>query len=257
MLKKTLLFSLLLFSCNLFAQNNKTLLAVFPHPDDDAAIAEVLIKYARQGYIVQLIIATDGKYGTRVTKIPEGDSLGSARKEETRCACKIMGIPAPIFLGIDRLDTKIGVRNYFNEHKKLLDTLKMLIPIIQPDVIITFGPDGDSHHSEHIVTGATVTELLLQEGWVEKYPLYYIAWTKEMGEMADLGYVHEKYFNIKIDYSNDDELKGLEAMKCYITQFTAEEIKEDYDKKVKDPNNYIHFRRFVVQKGLKNDFFDK
>lgn len=191
----------------------------------------------------------------KVTKIPEGDSLGNLRKEESRCACKIMGIEAPIFLGIERLDTKIGVGNYFREHKRLLDTLKVLIPVIQPDVILTFGPDGDTHHSEHIVTGAAVTELLLQEEWVDKYPLYYLAWTKELGEMGDLGYVHEEYFNVKIDYSNEDELIGLEAMKCNVTQFTAEEMKEDYDKKVKDPNNFVHFRKFVAQKGLKNDFF--
>ena len=73
MLKKTLIFFLLFFSFELFGQNNKTLLAIFPHPDDETAVAEVLIKYARLGYKVQLIIATDGKYGTRVTKIPEGD----------------------------------------------------------------------------------------------------------------------------------------------------------------------------------------
>ena len=238
-----------------FAQNNKTLLAIFPHPDDETAVAEVLMKHARLGYKVQLIIATDGKDGTRVTKIPAGDSLGNLRKEESKCACKIMGIPDPIFLGIERLDTKIGVGKYFREHKKLLDTLKILIPSIKPDIIITFGPDGDTHHSEHIVTGATITELLLQEGWVEKYPLYYVAWTKELGEKADLGYVHEKYFNVKIDYSSEDELKALEAFKCYVTQYTGEEMKEDFEKKTKDTNNYLHFRRFVMEKGLKNGFF--
>jgi hypothetical protein len=29
-----------------------------------------------------------------------------------------MGIAVPIFLGIERLDTKIGVGKYFGEHKK-------------------------------------------------------------------------------------------------------------------------------------------
>ncbi len=255
MLKKVLLFSLLLFSFELFRQNNKTLLAIFPHPDDETTVPEVLIKHANLGYKVQLIIATDGKGGTRVTKIPAGDSLGNLRKEETRCACKIMNINEPIFLGIDRLDTQIGTGKYFKEHKKFLDTLKVLIPAIRPDIIITFGPDGDTHHAEHIVTGATVTELLLQEGWVDKYPLYYVAWTKELGEKSDLGYVNQKYFNIKIDYTNEDEVKGLEAFKCYVTQYTAEEMREDYERKTKDTNNFIHFRRFVVQKGLKKDFF--
>ena len=253
-MRNVFLFLVLLSSFELFGQSNKTLLAIFPHPDDEAAVAEVLIKYVRLGYKVQLIIATDGKDGTRVTKIPAGDSLGNLRKEESRCACNIMGIPDPVFLGVERLDTKIGVGKYFKEHKKLLDTLKVIIPAIKPDIIITFGPDGDTHHSEHIVTGATVTELLLQEGWVEKYPLYYVAWNKQQGLAGDLGYVNDQYFNVKIDYSNEDELKGLAAMKCYITQFTADEMKADYEKKTKDSNNFLHFRRFVVHRGLKNEF---
>lgn len=123
----------------------KTVMAVFPHTDDESAIAEVLIKYAALGYHVQLITATNGKDGTRVRKIPAGDSLGNIRKKETRCACKIMGIAEPIFLGIQRLDTKIGAGIYFKEHKKFLELLKEKIAAINPDFILTFGPDGDTH----------------------------------------------------------------------------------------------------------------
>lgn len=245
---------LLLLVQSSFAQRNKTLLAVFPHPDDESAIAEVLIKYAELGYNVQLIIATDGKDGTRVTKIPAGDSLGTIRKEETRCACKIMGIAEPIFLGIDRLDTRIGVGKYFAEHKKFLELLKEKIATINPDFILTFGPDGDTHHAEHIVTGSAVTELLLREGWVEKYPLYYLTWTKEQGEMFDLGYVNEQYFNVRIDYTQEQETKALSIMSCYVTQFTPEELKEDREKKMKDKNHVLHFRRFVTGKGIQNGF---
>ncbi len=79
---------------------------------------------------------------------------------------------------MERLDTKIGVRNYFNAHKQFRTDLIEKIAAINPDFIITFGPDGDSHHSEHIVTGSAVTEILLQQGWVAKYPLYYVAYTK-------------------------------------------------------------------------------
>lgn len=245
---------LLLWVQSSFAQNNKTLLAVFPHPDDESAIAEVLIKYKQLGYNVQLIIATDGKDGTRVTKIPAGDSLGTIRKEETRCACKIMGIAEPIFLGIDRLDTRIGVGKYFAEHKRFLELLKEKIATINPDFILTFGPDGDTHHAEHIVAGAAVTELLLREGWVEKYPLYYVAWTREQAEMFNLGYVNDQYFNVKVDYTQEQETKALEIMPCYVTQYTPEELKEDREKKLKDKNHFLHFRRFVVKKGMQKDF---
>jgi LmbE family N-acetylglucosaminyl deacetylase len=237
-----------------YGQKSKTILAVFPHPDDESAIAEVMIKYTEIGYNVQIIIATDGKDGTRVTKIPAGDSLGNLRKEETRCACRKMGIADPIFLGIERLDTRIGTGKFFGEYKKYLIKLKEQIVKFKPEFIITFGPDGDTHHSEHTVCGSGVTEILLAEGWVEKYPLYYVAWTKEQGERMDLGYVNEQYLNIKIEYTQEQENKGLEIIPCYVTQYTAEEMKQDLEKKRDDKKNFIHFRRFAVMKGLKKNF---
>lgn len=237
-----------------YAQKQRTLLGIFPHPDDESAIGEVLAKYAGLGYKVQLIIATDGKDGTRVTKIPAGDALGSLRKDESRCAAKKIGIEEPIFLGIERLDTKIGVGKYFAEHKKLLALLKEKIPAIDPEFIITFGPDGDTSHSEHIVTGAAVTELLLRESWVKRYPLYYLSWTKEQGNKFDLGWVDSQYFNVRIEYSENEENNALEMMPCYVTQYTQEEIAEDRKEKLADHSNASYFRRFSVVKGLRTRF---
>jgi LmbE family N-acetylglucosaminyl deacetylase len=248
---------MLLLFCNTDAQvtpKKKTLLAVFPHPDDESSVAEVLIQYAERGYNVQVIIATDGKEGTRVTKIPAGDSLGSIRKEETRCACRRIDIAEPVFLGIERLDTKIGTGKFFSEYKKFLIKLKEQIEKINPELIITFGPDGDTHHAEHTVCGSAVTEVLLAEGWVERYPLYYVAWTKEQGEQLDLAYVNEQYLNVKITYTQEQEDKALTMMPCYVTQYTPEELKQDFERKRNDKNNFIHFRRLAVTKGLKNDF---
>lgn len=174
-----LLLTLLIFPVSLcYAQNKKTILFIGAHPDDETAISEVLTKCARLGNKVFVIIATDGKGGTRVTKIPAGDSLGSLRRKESICGCTTLGLEPPIFIGIERLDTKIGVGKYFKAHQQFRDSLKIKIPLINPDVIITAGADGDTHHAEHIVAGAAVTELLLAEGWVERYPLYYFAWKK-------------------------------------------------------------------------------
>ena len=247
----------LFFSLASFGQQQKTILFIGAHPDDETILGELLIKYAKLGNKVIVMIATDGKDGTRVTKMRAGDSLGNLRKLEATCACKKMEIQPPIFLSIERLDTKIGVGNYFKSHKLLLDSLKVKIAAIKPSIILTFGPDGDTHHSEHIVVGGAVTELLLAEGWVEKYPLYYFAWTKDQSEQGDLGYVAQSYLNVKIDYSNEDELKALDAITCYATQFTPEELRTDREKKIKDTNNYLYFRRFIVQKGIQSSFFDK
>lgn len=254
-------YSSLVLSCLLFAifpvsaqKGSRTILGIFAHPDDENMIGHVLAKYARLGNKVYVIIATDGKDGTRVTKIPAGDSLGKLRQLESICACKKLGISPPIYLQIDRLDTKYGVRPYLNGHKKLIQELKKYITQLKPDVLLTFGPDGEYGHSEHIVVGATVTELLLKEGWVDKYPLYFAADKKEdVTDDDDLSYVHENYVNVKISYSDADEEKSIEAAKCYVTQTTPEEIQELVDRKSKTPN-FKYFRRFSTRKDLKNDF---
>src|SRR5215203_1760183 len=122
------------------------------------------------------------------------------------------------------------------------------------NLTITFGPDGDSHHAGHIVVGSAVTEVLLQKGWVGKYPLYYIAYNKYYGEMGDVGYMDEKYINVEVSYSQEDELIGLAAKKCYVSQITASEMQTDYESKLKDTNNKSFFRRFSIKQGKQKGF---
>jgi LmbE family N-acetylglucosaminyl deacetylase len=232
----------------------KTLLHIVAHPDDEMAIADVLVKYSKMGYRVIVMIATDGEYGTRVTTIPEGDSLAKVRKLESICGCEKMGIEPPVFLSLERLDTKIGVRNYFNLHKQLRAALIEKIATIKPDIIITFGPDGDSHHSEHIVVGSAVTEVLLQQGWVDKYPLYYIAYNKSNNNGGELGYMDDRYINVEIKYSAEDELKGLDANRCFVSQLTKEELDADRVSKLADTSNTSFFRRFAVNKEKHKEF---
>jgi LmbE family N-acetylglucosaminyl deacetylase len=215
----------------------------------------VFAKHARLGDKVYVIIATDGKSGARVTNIPAGDSLGILRRLESTCACEALGINPPIFLGIERLDTKIGVRPYLDGRKQLMGNLKRLISQLRPDVLITFGPDGEYGHSEHIVVGATVIDLLLREGWVDKYPLYFPVDIKdEVTDDDDLSYVDSLYLNLRIDYSDKDEQKSFEAAGCYVTQSTPREIKDLIDQKSKDTSNRKYFRRFAVQKGMHQEF---
>lgn len=236
---------------------SKVIVGVFPHPDDENMIGHVLAKYARLGHKVYVIIATDGKDGTRVTKVPAGDSLGRLRLKETICACGKLGINPPIYLHIDRLDTKFGVRAYLSGREKMMEDLKFHIQKLQPDLLLTFGPEGEYGHSEHIVTGAIVTELLLREGWVDKYPLYFPADVKEdVMDDSGNGYVDRQYLNLKIRYADEDERKMFEAAKCYTTQYTKEEIQELIDAETKNTSNTKYFRRFYVAKGTKAEFWD-
>jgi len=222
----------------------RTFLMVVAHPDDENIIGGVLARLAREGHTVRLIIATDGKYSPLATSIPEGDELGAARRKESQCAAEALGIPPPIFLSIDRLDTKNGVRSYLNGRKRFLELLSHQISTLQPDVLLTFGPDGEYGHPEHIVVSAGLTELLLRDGLVDKYPLYYIAWQREQVLDDDsLSFVDHRYLGTVAHFSDEDEKKSFEAAKCYVTQFTHDEIDELIEGASKAENT-VQFRRF-------------
>jgi N-acetylglucosamine malate deacetylase 2 len=89
-------------------------------------IGAVHARHARVGHNVYIIIATDGKDGTRVIKIPAGDSLGTIRQQESIWPCEKLKINPPIHLHIDRLDTKFGVRPYLNGRKRAMEEFKKI-----------------------------------------------------------------------------------------------------------------------------------
>jgi LmbE family N-acetylglucosaminyl deacetylase len=229
----------------------KTYLLVVAHPDDEAMVGPMLAKLARQGHRVHVLIATDGKYGTRISKIPEGDLLGAVRRKESECACERLGVKPPIFLSVDRLDTKNGVRSYVNGRKTLLLKLKQELTALKPDAVFTFGPDGEQlGHPEHIVVGSAITELLLRDGLVDRYPLYYLAWLKSMVQDDEgLSYVDPRYVDLRVTYTDEDERRAIEANKCYVSQHTPEEMAERARGMLTDRSNSIPFRRLHVRRG--------
>ncbi len=235
----------------------KVLLAVFAHPDDEMAIAQLLTKYSKT-HKVYIIIATDGRLGVK-PGFPTGDSLVKLREAESICACQKMGIEPPIFLGYaDGFDTRIGVGEYFTQSKEMKARITDKIKELNPDVIITFGPDGDTGHSDHRMISNMMTEIILREGWVNKHPLYYIAWTKRDDEkfkmIGGLNTVDTNYINLSIHYSNEEEKKALDAVWCYKSQLSKEEMNDWVDIETKDTTNVFHFRKLSVEKLKTLDF---
>lgn len=224
----------------------QTILVVVAHPDDENMMGPALSRLAHLGHTVRVIIATDGKYGTRVTDAPP-EVLGPIRRKESECALEALGLPPPAFLSIDRLDTRNGVRSYLNGHKHFLSELRAELQRTRPTAIITFGPDGEYGHSEHIVVGASVTELLLKDGLVHSYPLYYFGWTKEqtLGD-EDLSYVDARYFTHKLNHTVEDEMRYVAAARCFTSQFTAAEMDEMARLVSSEHPRVSYFRRFYA-----------
>jgi len=255
--KLLLLVILFVFGSFIIKQKQKVMLAVFAHPDDEGAIAQLLTKYSKS-HKVYIIIATDGRYGTK-PGFPTGDTLVKIREAESTCACQKMGIEPPIFLGYtDGFDTRIGVGEYFTQSKEMKVKLTEKIKELNPDIIITFGPDGDTGHSDHRMISNMTTEIILKEGWVKKYPLYYLAWTIREDEkfkmIGGLNTIDSSYINVSITYSDKDEKKALEAIWCYKSQLSKAEMEGWLDIETRDTTNIFHFRRLTVTKTKTQDF---
>jgi len=189
-----------------------------------------------------------------------GDSLKQIRRLEAICSCSKLGIQPPIFLGFDRLDGRKGPREYFLRTKKLKSVLKQKIDSLNPDILITFGPDGDSGHFEHRVVSGIVTELILYNGWVDRYPLYYLARAKEtepLDQLEGTGEVDKKYLNVAIHYSEEEEATLFESLKCYLSQFTPTEIQKWKEEEAAYKDNVFYFRQFTVPKKQKTNLFER
>lgn len=135
-----------------------SLLAVFAHPDDEAfSSGGTLAHYAERGVKVTLACATRGEAGKQTDPNLTVEDLGKKREEELREACRVLGIPGPVFLDYHdsgrqervRKDDPLALMNVdpFDVETKLLN----LIEQVRPQVLLTFDPHGGYGHVDHIV----------------------------------------------------------------------------------------------------------
>lgn len=207
----------------------RTLLAIFAHPDDESSVAPVLAKYAAEGVNVYLCIATDGRLGVNDhAKIPAGDSLAEARSVELQCAAEKLGIHPPIMFGLhDQL--KMGESNIaFNTQ---MDSLRkgviQLFNELKPDVVITWGASGWTGHHDHRLVNAVVTEVFESQAWDKPSQLFYAAiptgsLPKESG--FSLATVDKKFLTVTIPVNDVDYARSKDAWLCHKSQYTPETV---------------------------------
>jgi len=144
----------------------RTIVALLAHADDETAAGPALARYAREGVQVHLIIVTDGSGGSgtqaylqRPDSGPVGDALVKARVDEARCAATTLGARDPILLGFP--DGKLG--DYLGDRSlmtRVTDRIAKEIERLQPDVVVTWGPDGGTGHPDHRIVSNIATQLL-------------------------------------------------------------------------------------------------
>lgn len=148
----------------------RSILLIFAHPDDESSgVSGTVKKYTQQGVPVDLITATRGEKGSRLD-VPAGVDTGTAREAELRAAAAIMGIRNIYLLGY--MDGKLYKADIDEVANKIADIIRR----VEPEIVITFGPDGISGHTDHITVGKAATRAFKKLSEENKGPrkLYYV-----------------------------------------------------------------------------------
>jgi LmbE family N-acetylglucosaminyl deacetylase len=212
-----------------FVEPRTRILAIFAHPDDETFLAGgTLAKYAATGWGVFVLCATRGEAGWRGDYEKENLSPGEfarVRQREMEAACEVLGVREPLFL--ECADQGIA--------KDCRDSAKAevgrFLRGLKPDVVITFGPDGVSGHTDHVAISRIVTAAVLDVGirpflsGVEKETepfritsLYFVSRSEFLSTCCKPAVpVPSPPVTTVIDVSGYTERK-LEAMRCYRSQ---------------------------------------
>lgn len=198
------------------------LLLVFAHPDDESfSVGGVAARYAAAGVPVHLACATKGERGTKDPALV-GERLGALREKELRQACAILGIRDVTFLGYTDGDLAKADLNDITE--KVAEVVRR----VQPQAVVTFGPDGITRHPDHVAIGRAATaafhRVRRREGY--RYPrrLYHVALPEGLRQhfnRASLVYTPDDQITAAVDVSAFLDVK-LRAIACHASQEDAQ-----------------------------------
>ena len=164
------------------------LMAILAHPDDESlGVGGTLAKYAAEGVETFLVTATRGQQGRfrghrDPPEHPGAERLGEIRERELRAAASVLGVTDVAVLdyqdkALDRADVREAV-----------EAIAAHIRRVQPQVVVTFGPDGAYGHPDHIAisqftSAAIVAAAASARAAHQVAKLYHIAWSAGTWEL--------------------------------------------------------------------------
>jgi LmbE family N-acetylglucosaminyl deacetylase len=121
-----------------------TVLGLWAHPDDEAYLSAGLMALARRaGNRVVCATATRGEQGTPDPARWPPDRLAGVREHELAASLAALGVHEHHWLGhADGACAEVPVAHAVRDVIELWST-------VQPDTVVTFGPDGMTGHPDH------------------------------------------------------------------------------------------------------------
>lgn len=121
------------------------LMAILAHPDDESmGMGSTLAKYAAEGVALSLVMATRGERGWQLGDAPEMAVVAATRTQELLAAADVLHIQAVEFL--DYTDGDLDQADVVEVTGRIVSAIRRH----QPQVIITFDPEGSYGHPDHI-----------------------------------------------------------------------------------------------------------
>jgi LmbE family N-acetylglucosaminyl deacetylase len=135
------------------------LMAILAHPDDESlGFGGILAKYAAENIETFLVTATLGERGWNDAERehPGFEALGMLREAELRAAARVLGIRSVDLLGY--LDGELDQAR----PAEVLAQIVIHLRRVQPQVVVTFGPDGCYGHPDHIAISQFTTAAIIE-----------------------------------------------------------------------------------------------
>jgi LmbE family N-acetylglucosaminyl deacetylase len=195
--------------------NQPVLLAIFAHPDDESfRCGGTLALLARQGVRVHVLTATRGQAGSCGSPtLCTQDELPLVREQELRGACATLGIEPPILL--DYEDGELAVLDEDEPVRQVLAVMQQ----VQPDVLLTWPPDGLSGHLDHCAVSRW-TSVAFQRAPATGLALYHIAMPRSIQQflgLRNLRAIPDEAVTVAVDVMPVWEQK-MAAIRCHRTQ---------------------------------------
>jgi N-acetyl-1-D-myo-inositol-2-amino-2-deoxy-alpha-D-glucopyranoside deacetylase len=144
----------------------RVLLAIVPHPDDEAySMGGTLALAARQGTVVHVLCATRGEGGqSSDPALTTSEQVAGVRAEEMAASCRVLGAQPPRFL--DYRDGELAGVHL----PEAVGEIVRAIRAVRPHVVITLGEDGVYGHPDHIALHKLVMPAYRSAGGGSRFP---------------------------------------------------------------------------------------
>ncbi|MGM9927044.1 MAG: bacillithiol biosynthesis deacetylase BshB2 [Bacillus sp. (in: firmicutes)] len=219
-------------------KQEKHVLMIFPHPDDEAfGVSGTIADYTKQGIPVTYMCLTLGEMGRNLGNPPFAtrESLPSIRKKELKDAAAVMGIQDLRMMGLRDKTVE------FEDEEKLIAMITSAINELQPSLVISFYP-GYSVHPDHDATGHAVVQAIARLPKETRPTLHAVAFSHNCEE--ELGAP-----DIINDVRDNVDVK-LATLKAHAsqTQLLTGPWEEKLIKKDPEVMDRLYFERFWTYK---------